>query len=381
MSDDMRNKNAAFNPGWESVDTIIRPSDDTDSDPRHATPAQPPLRVLSFSGNLDPQTMPTQIHATPPGEREREEPAPTPRATPSPRHSQAQARAHAAPSRPRDESYDLAVEPRGKVIVVFGCRGGAGATMLAVNVAAQLVRGGKSVCVLDLDLQLGDVFVALDLEANTSISALAREAGTLDAAGLRRRLVRHDSGVYALSQTGRLDDVDETLSERMPALIRALRENFDYVIVDGVRDFGDNALAAMDVADKIALVLTQDVQAVRRAARVSQIFRRLNYGDRKIHVVLNRHTSRSNVDETEIERVLSMPVTAFVREDTERTRKALDEGSLLHDVARGSGVARDVDTVAHTLQLDPQRGARISHDRDDRDGERMGFFAKLFGRK
>ncbi len=379
MSDDMRNKHAA-KPGWESVDTIIRPSgaegdDEQDAhpsemDPRRPTPPQPSLRVLSFSGNLDPQTLPTHILSDP-EVAERQQAAAArhthrPAAPPPARHEDS-----------RDMSFDApAAEPRGKVIVVFGCRGGAGATMLAVNIAAQLSRSGKSVCVLDLDLQLGDVFVALDLEPNTSISSLAREAGKLDPSSLRRRLVRHDSGVFALSQTGRLDDVDPQLAERMPALIRMLRENFDYVIVDGVRDFGDHALAAMDVADKIALVLTQDVQAVRRAARVGQLFRRLNYPERKIHVVLNRHTSRSNVDEAEIERVLGMPVTAFVRNDSERVRKSLDDGALLHDVARGAGVARDVDQVARTLQSDPQRGSRL---RDE--DEKVGFFAKLFGRK
>jgi pilus assembly protein CpaE len=327
--------------------------------------------VVAFSGNLDPQTLPTVITAPSHGERPAgERPAPRAARPPEPRLEE--------PSLDRslDRSFDAAVEPRGKVIVFFGCRGGAGATMLSVNVGAQLVRSGKSVCVLDLDLQLGDVFVALDLEPTTSISALAREADKLDASGLRRRLVRHDSGVYALSQTGRLDDVDPALAERMPGLIRALRENFDYVIVDGVRDFGDHALAAMDVADKIALVLTQDVQAVRRAARVGQIFRRLGYPDKKIHLILNRHTSRSHVDEAEIERVLGLPVTAFVRNDYERMRKALDEGSLLQDVARGAGVARDVEQAARTLQSDPQRGRRV---RDD--DEKAGFFAKLFGRK
>src|SRR5262245_11173125 len=195
----MRNKpvQAPQSPGWESVDeTMIhegRGASEPDMDTREPTPP-PPLRVLpKFGGNLDPQTLPTHILQLPVEEQRQPEPAPAYRAParPAPRP---------APE-PRYEEPAYETAPRGKVIVVFGCRGGAGATMLAVNVGAQLVRTGRSVCVLDLDLQLGDVFVALDLEANTSISAVAREAKTLDAAALRRRLVRHDSGLYCLSQT------------------------------------------------------------------------------------------------------------------------------------------------------------------------------------
>jgi Flp pilus assembly CpaE family ATPase len=364
MSDDMRDKYAQAQsaPGWESVDTVIRDDGHGEQDP-------PSLRVVSFSGGLEPQTIPTGhvIQPVPPEQRD------PPRAA-RPRHTARTPRV--SPAELTDRSYpgDLpAPSHKGKIIVVFGCRGGAGATMLAVNTAAQLARGGRNVCVVDLDLQLGDVFVALDLEANTSISALAREAGNLDAAALKRRMVRHDSGVYCLSQTGRLDDVDPELSEKMPALLAMLQEHFDYVIVDGVRDFGDHALAAMDVADKIALVLTQDVQAVRRAARVAQLFRRLGYADKKVHVVLNRHSTKAHVDEAEIERVLNLPVSACIRNDYPRMRKALDEGSLLMDVARGTGVARDVERTARSLLVDPQR-------REREPEEKQGFLARLFGR-
>jgi pilus assembly protein CpaE len=370
VADDMRNKPAPTqsSAGWESVDTIIRPSEgDHNAAPEPTETPPPPLRVLpKFGGNLNPQTLPTHILQLDADRVPMHTPQPAPR-----RASQVQP----AQPAPRREIPDEDFAPRGKVIVVFGCRGGAGSTMLAVNVGAQLARTGKSVCVLDLDLQLGDVFVALDLDAQTSLSAVAREAGTLDAASLRRRLVRHDSGLYALSQTGRLDEIDPELPERMPALLKALRSHFDYVVVDGVRDFGDHALAAMDVADKIALVLTQDVQAVRRAARVVQLFRRLNYADRKIHVVLNRHSNKAVVDDGEVERVLGLPVTASVRNDYERMRKALDEGSLLHDTARGTGVARDVERVARSLLSDPQRRE------PEYDEEPQGFWARLFGRK
>ncbi len=238
---------------------------------------------------------------------------------------------------------------QGKVIVMFGCRGGAGSTTLAVNTAATLARAGKRVCVVDLDLQLGDVFVALDLSPDTSIAALAREASTIDAAALVRRLARHDSGIYAITQTGHLDDVDPQLAERMPALMSTLCDHFDYVVVDGVRDFDDCALAALDMADSVALVMTQDVASVRRARRAVQIFRQLGYGDGKLRLVLNRASRRARVDEGEISRALGLPVGARVRNDFKRATRAMDDGALLGDVARGSGIASDLAALAANL--------------------------------
>jgi Flp pilus assembly CpaE family ATPase len=243
----------------------------------------------------------------------------------------------------------------GHVVVMFGCRGGAGATTLAVNTAATLARAGHSAVVLDLDLQLGDVFVALDLEPTTSLAALAREASTIDGAALKRRLARHDAGFYALTQTGRIDDIDPALVERLPALIAALTDHFEYVIVDGVREFSDYALAVLDMADRVGLVVTQDVAAVRRAARVITLFRQLGYGDHKLSLVLNRHVRRAAVDVAEIERALTMRVAARVRDDERRIRRAFDDGALLVEVAQTAGVTRDL--AALTAALAPRRAA------------------------
>lgn len=265
-----------------------------------------------------------------------------------------------------------APETKGTVVVVFGCRGGAGATTLAVNVAGSFVRQGKRTCILDLDLQLGDVFVALDLEPSTSIAALSREAETIDASVLVRRLQRHDSGLYALTQIGRPQEIDPSLAERMPTLLSCLCDHFDLVVVDGVRDFGDCALAALDLADRIVLVLTQDVPAVRRATRVTELLDKLGYSDRKVQVVLNRTQPRSQVSEGEIERALTLPISARVRNDFRRISAALDDGALLHDVARGAGVTRDVDDLAHAI-LGVKRRAP--------EKARARFLERIMGRK
>jgi pilus assembly protein CpaE len=191
--------------------------------------------------------------------------------------------------------------------------------------------------------------MALDLEPTTSIAALAREASTIDAAALRRRLARHNSGIFALSQTGNIDDMDDQLVERLPALLSALSDHFDYVLVDGVRDFGDTSLSVLDMADDIAMVLTQDVASVRRAARAIKLFRRLGYGDAKLKLILNRATRKTKVDEGEVQRALGLRVSARVRNDFKRMHAALNEGALICDVAPSSGVAKDYAGLASVL--------------------------------
>ncbi|MDX2090209.1 MAG: cellulose synthase operon protein YhjQ/BcsQ [Kofleriaceae bacterium] len=240
---------------------------------------------------------------------------------------------------------DAYAQQRGQLTVVFGCRGGAGATALAVNTAAALLRGGQLVCLVDLELQLGDVCVALDVAPQTSLASVAREAHALDAASLRRRLAQHGSGLCALSQTDHVEDIDPGLPSRLPGLFDTLRTHFAHVVVDGVRDLGDVALPALEAATRILLVVTQDVPSVRRAARVLTLLARLGIDSSRIHIVLNRTVRRAAIDDAAIERALAKRITARVREDNV-VSEALDAGALLLDIARTRGIVDDIEGIA-----------------------------------
>jgi len=67
-----------------------------------------------------------------------------------------------------------------------------------------------------------------------------------------------------------------------------------------------------------------------------------------------------------------MPIAATVRNDYGRLRQSLDEGALLHDIARTAPVTQDVDDVARVL-CSEARAHRAP-------APRRGLFARLLGR-
>jgi MinD-like ATPase involved in chromosome partitioning or flagellar assembly len=238
----------------------------------------------------------------------------------------------------------------GEVVVFFGCRGGAGSTTLATNLAGSLARSGRQVCIIDLDLQLGDVAVVLDIDDQNAatLAAVAREVEVLEEAVLKRRLARHESGLFVLAQGFQLEEVDGALPQRIPALLDLLRRYFDVIVVDGVRDFADVSLAALDAADQVILVTTQEVAAVRRATRAIEISRRLGYREQKLQVVVNRY-QRSGVPIEEVERALGQGVAARVANDYKTAVRAQNQGALLSDVAARKRVSRDVGALARSI--------------------------------
>ena len=64
---------------------------------------------------------------------------------------------------------------RSKVLSFFGGKGGTGKTTLAVNAATQISKLGKRTMLIDLDLQFGDVTMALDLNPRNTIVELVQD--------------------------------------------------------------------------------------------------------------------------------------------------------------------------------------------------------------
>ncbi|HJZ89097.1 MAG TPA: pilus assembly protein CpaE [Polyangia bacterium] len=242
----------------------------------------------------------------------------------------------------------------GRIYTFFGCRGGAGATTLAVNCAVRLAQSSPRGAVLvDLDVQLGDVLCALNLEPRDTLVDLVEDIDRLEPAALRRRLAAHASGLYALSQVGSLSQLEALRPEAVAKLLVVLSRHFDAVLVDGVRDFSDLVLPALDVAARIVMVLSADVPAVRAAARCVDVFRELGYADDKLFVVVNRQRRQAAVQPAVIASKLGLPVHATVTNDFPVVARALDLGALLAERAPRARVTRDVDRLASGLREAP----------------------------
>ncbi|MBU0550933.1 AAA family ATPase [Myxococcota bacterium] len=255
-----------------------------------------------------------------------------------------------------------------RMIVFFGPKGGTGTTSTAVNVGGALARFQRNTVLVDMDLQLGAVPVCLDMKPERSIAELVLESVSNNGGPLQSGLDKHQSGLHMVAQSDRMEELAEITSARLPGFFEALGQSFEYVLVDGLRDFNDHAVTVMDLAHKVVLVCTQDVPSVRASARSLRLFRRLGYGPDRIKVVLNRYQKKADVTLEAVHNALGQPVDAVIRNDFRMMILALNHGVMVSDVKPGCGLAKDLDALAALLA-------------DENEAERRGgFFSKLFGR-
>jgi pilus assembly protein CpaE len=255
----------------------------------------------------------------------------------------------------------VAVSQRQSIVVaVFGCKGGSGATTIATNLGGALLANDnqRRVVILDLDAQLGDVLVFLDLASHYSWTDLLRNLPRLDDDLVHRSLTAHASGLRVVAQGAELEDADRLDAAAVTQTIEFLRQHYDYVIVDGLRDFRETSLAALDAADRIALVMTQDVPALKNASRCIGVFHRLGYRADKLKLIINRYHKRDKLDLDTISDALGAAVDATVANDYPVVSRAINEGVLLAESEPHAAVTEDVRALLPALALAPRVARR-----------------------
>lgn len=246
----------------------------------------------------------------------------------------------------RAQAVDLESHPDGSVITVFPAKGGVGATMIATNLAGALQRRGLRVCLIDLDLHLGDVVSFMDIAGSYSIGDLLSNLARLDRDLLETSITKHSSGVAVLAHSGKMEEAEHIKPADIGKLLAVLRQHYDRVIVDGVRGFDEMALAALDASQVLLMVMTQDVPAIRNGQRCLELFGRLGYDQQKVKLILNRYQKASKITLEVIADTLKVPVAHTISNDFVSIIDAINRGVLLVEAAPRARLTQDIADLA-----------------------------------
>lgn len=219
------------------------------------------------------------------------------------------------------------------IVAVYSGKGGVGRTTVALNLAVALAQGRRSVALVDLDLQYGDVAAALDLPvaATTIADLVAVPADEVDLDLVRSALVPSAAGVEVLAAPSlpELADLAESHRGAVEAVIRVLSGAFEYVVIDLGRYMGETGAAVLETSDQVVLVTTALGLSLKDLRRSEQLLRRLGVPSDRMLFVLNRVEDHANFDRREVETTLARRLDAVLPHDARLAVGALDEGQPL----------------------------------------------------
>ncbi len=233
-------------------------------------------------------------------------------------------------------------------LVMMSLRGGVGATTLAVNLAALLAQAqGGSICLVDFCPSSGHAALQLGLRPDPNWSSLI-DGAPLDAGGVISLLLQHHSGLQVLASPF-FPVIGAGMSvEVAQAILQALRQQFEMVVVDGLSRLDDVTMMVLEEAAAVGLVFTADPPSLQTTIGT---LRSLGRWEEKLALVLNQVVPGPQPPREALERTIKRPLTAVVPFDAEQAR-VLGRGAPLVLGNPDSALAQAVDELAQAIGRD-----------------------------
>jgi pilus assembly protein CpaE len=243
----------------------------------------------------------------------------------------------------------------GEMICVLGLKGGSGKTLTVANLAVALADAGERVAVVDLDLQFGDLGLALGLAPERTLYDLVRAGGSLDAEKVADFMQVHPSGVRALLAPTRPDHAGVVTSEFLSDIYEVLRETNDYVIVDTPPGFTPEVISAVDTSTAVCMVAALDSLSLKNTKLGFETLELMDYDCGTVRLVLNRADSNVGISREDVVAVMGREPAILVPSDRDVTR-SINEGKPIALSNRRSEAARAYHNLAG-LYLDDNKDA------------------------
>jgi len=265
---------------------------------------------------------------------------------------------------------------QGKVIAIYSPQGGAGKSVIAANLAVAMAKataGTKErVVLVDLNLQFGDLDLMLNLNPVNTIAGLAQKGHTgLDSELVEQYLTVHEpSGLKVLVAPSTPQYAESVTVYTVEQTLEALRQSYNYILIDTPSQLQDTTLAALDAANMILLVTSLDLLALHKTRTALDMLRQL-YPVEKIHVVLNRSNSEVGITVQDVEAALGLSLKAQVPSDGRLVVTSVNEGKPFVLYSPQTVIAKRISALAsEILGRDLATGAPTP---------KGGFLNRLFG--
>lgn len=177
----------------------------------------------------------------------------------------------------------------GRVVSFVSNKGGVGKSTLATNSGVAIARRGKqSVLLIDGSIQMGVAAALLDVTPNATLTDLARESDRLDPTMIRQIAAVHSSGLHLLAAPADAVEAMEIDDVLMARIITMARQTYDVVIVDTFPMFDRVVIAALDLSDRVYVVLENVLPTLLGGIKLLDVLERIGYPAKRQSIILNR---------------------------------------------------------------------------------------------
>jgi septum site-determining protein MinD len=170
----------------------------------------------------------------------------------------------------------------GTSIIVASAKGGVGKTNTIANLGVALSNLGKKVALIDGSLTTPDLALHLGIPFHVrGLSNILKEKAPLESA-----VFHHKSGMKVFPGNVHINTLKEFEGKEFSNLMKTLKKENDFVLVDCSAGLGKEALSAMKNCEKLLVVTNPELPSVVNSSKLIQLAKQMKI--KPLGVILNR---------------------------------------------------------------------------------------------
>ncbi|MBI1273608.1 MAG: AAA family ATPase [Alphaproteobacteria bacterium] len=259
-----------------------------------------------------------------------------------------------------------------RLVFVIGSRGGVGASTCAVNMAWILAKEqGFNTALVDLDLQFGTAALSLDIEPGRGARDIMSSPSRVDSLMIASSMIIAEDKLSVLSAEENLEDPVPVDPGALNAILKEVRENFDYVIVDLPRSLVSSQRRILGLAHAILLISDQSLFGIRDCLRLKMLSQSATAATAPLIVTARHGKDRPpQVDKATFEKGIQDKISFVIPEDSKVANDAANSGRALASITPQAPSAQAIRAIAeHITGMKKQETGK------------SGFMSKLLGGK
>ena len=222
-------------------------------------------------------------------------------------------------------------EINGVVITFFSTASAVGKTLISCNMASELARQGRRVCLVDFDLQFGDVANYLQLLPERTMAdvqqSMVMQGNACHVEEYLTPYEYNDIVFYVLAAPTKLEEAYNIKTEYAVQAIKQLQTKFDYVIIDTTSMFSVLNLAMLDLSTIVTFLGIVDfIPTIKNMKIGTDTLKNLNYDKNKIRLVLNRSNAKTRISIDDVEKLLGEEFYHILPNDFQAASQSIKEG-------------------------------------------------------
>lgn len=247
------------------------------------------------------------------------------------------------------------------MVAVVGGSGGTGATTAITHLGPALSEAASDarVCIVDLDVQFGDVAAYLGQGPVLTVGDLLEAGDRFDSEYLRGAAKDSGKGVWFISAPSAIAPLEGVDIDQLLKVLDLVRREFDFVLLDLPANWTNWTLSAALACDRIVMVTQQTIPCLRQARRMIDMFNAVGVERGVVQIVVNRAEKKmfQTISVSEVAKALDHDVLATLAADPQTIEVAQDQGALAWDISRRSRYVSDIRDLAGVLMGQTGRGA------------------------